>query len=125
MFGNTAAVAVLFKMADGDNDFLSALGFGEDNPLFALKLRNNEDVLLDEFVSKRLDLGPLINNTEHYVTYTGSITTPPCRQGVKWFVLLQKLDISQNQIDYFPVLFGRDTNVRGLQEINNRKLKII
>jgi carbonic anhydrase len=126
MFGNTAAVSVLFKLDEKDNPLLSALGFGVDNPLFALKLRNNEEMQLkEEKVGKDLDLGPLLNHFNHYVTYVGSLTSPPCTQGVRWFVLLQKLNVSQNQLEYFPVLFGRDSNVRGLQNLNERPLKII
>lgn len=126
MFGNTIAVAVHFKLSNDNSAFLSALGFGDDNPLFALKLRNNESVQLNEkIVSKALDLGTYINNTIHYVTYLGSLTSPPCLQKVQWFVLLQKLDVTQSQLDYFPVLFGRDSNIRGLQPLNNRPIKII
>ena len=39
--------------------------------------------------------------------------------------MLKKLDVSQQQLNYFPVLFGLNTNVRGLQPLGDRKLKII
>ncbi len=126
IFGNTAAVSILFKLDTKENEFLSILGFGVDNPLFALNLRNNETITFDEkLFSKKLDLGKYVNSTVHYVTYMGSLTSPPCTQHVQWFVLLQKMSVTQTQLEYFPVLFGREDNVRGLQPLNNRPLKII
>jgi carbonic anhydrase len=121
MFGNTAAVAVLFTPSETDNNLLSVLGFGVDNPVLAIKVRNMESVDMEA----SFDIGKAINTTEHYISYTGSITSPPCKEGVKWFVLLTKLPVSQKQLDYFPILFGRDSNVRGIQELNGRKLSII
>jgi carbonic anhydrase len=53
------------------------------------------------------------------------MTTPPCNSNVEWFVLLDKLDVSQQQLNYFPVLFGLNSNVRGLQPIGDRVPKII
>jgi len=125
MFANTAAISVLFKLDDKDNDFLTTLGFGVDNPLYALKLRNNEILELDDKVGEKLDLGKELNKTVHYVFYSGSLTSPPCTEGVQWFILLQKLNVSQSQLDFFPVLFGRDSNIRGLQALNTRSIRII
>jgi carbonic anhydrase len=121
MFGNTAAISVLFTLSESDNELLSVLGLGVDNPVLALKVRNMESANMES----TFDLGKGINTTEHYITYTGSITTPPCKEGVRWFVLLTKLPVSQKQLDYFPILFGRDSNVRGIQELNGRRLSII
>jgi hypothetical protein len=42
VFGNIAAVSVLFQLSLNNNKFLQELGFGVDDPNFALKLRNNE-----------------------------------------------------------------------------------
>jgi carbonic anhydrase len=123
IFGNSAALAVLFKIDKKDNEFLNILGFGLDNPLFALKLRNGETIDLKE--NPKLDLGKYLNNVQHYVYYTGSLTTPPCKQNVQWFVLLKKLSVSASQLEYFPVLFGNESNIRGLQPLNNRLFKII
>jgi carbonic anhydrase len=124
MFGNTAAVAILFKINKKESPFLRALGFGVENPLFALKLRNNEFVEFNKKDTSQLDLGPLVNNGPHYITYEGSLTSPPCTQNVKWFVLLKKLNMTQEQLDYFPILFGKESNIRGIQDRSNRPLSI-
>jgi carbonic anhydrase len=126
IFGNTAAVSISFKIDNEENEFLSTLGFGVDNPLFALNLRNNEIIKFDEkLFSGKLDIGRYVNKTIHYVSYMGSLTSPPCTQNVQWFVLLQKMSVSQTQLEYFPVLYGKDENVRGLQPLDGRTLWII
>ena len=121
MFGNTAAIAVLFTLDEKDNDLLSILGFGVDDPILALKVRNMEAA----DISGTFDIGKAINSTQHHISYTGSLTSPPCKEGVKWFILLNKLPVSQKQLDYFPILFGRDSNIRGIQDLNGRPLSII
>jgi carbonic anhydrase len=121
MFGNSAAIAVLFSLDQKDNELLSILGFGVDNPVLALKVRNMETA----DITGTFDIAKAINSTQHYISYTGSLTSPPCKEGIKWFILLTKLPVSQNQLDYFPILFGRDSNIRGIQHLNGRTLSII
>ena len=63
-----------------------------------------------------VNIGDLLpGNTAHYM-YEGSMTTPGCRQGVRWFVLEQPVEASQDQID----LFVEDLT-EGL--INNRPIQ--
>jgi len=122
IFGNLLAVSVHFNLSNLENEFLKELGFGYDNPLFAMRLRNSETIQLKP--SAKLNIGKFINKIEHYVHYFGSITTPPCNSNVQWFVLLEKLHITQRQLEYFPVLFGMDSDIRGLQPLGERKLDI-
>jgi len=123
IFGNLAGVAVTFNFSKQENKFLKQLGFGVDNPLYAMRLRNAENVELRP--SDMLNLGKYLNHVTHYVHYVGSITSPPCNANVQWFVLLEKLEITQRQLEYFPVLFGMESNVRGLQVNQNRIAEII
>ena len=120
---NLIAIAVLFEVGIKDNDLFSVMGFGLNNPYFGLKLRNNESININnDEIDIKVNLGKYLNNTKNYVSYTGSLTSPPCTQNVKWFILLDKLQVSQSQIDYFPILFGREDNIRGLQSIQGRQL---
>ncbi|MDF5713832.1 MAG: carbonic anhydrase family protein [Rhizonema sp. NSF051] len=50
--------------------------------------------------------------------YFGSLTTPPCSQGVNWIVMQQPVELSQNQIQRFADLISIDA--RPLQPLNNR-----
>jgi carbonic anhydrase len=53
-----------------------------------------------------------------YYTYTGSLTAPPCTEGVIWIVLKTPIEIAPAQIEAFAKLFPHD--VRPLQPLNGR-----
>lgn len=59
----------------------------------------------------------LPDNRTHY-RYDGSLTTPPCSEGVRWFVLATPVELSAAQIAVFrAVLSG---NSRPVQPLNGR-----
>jgi carbonic anhydrase len=51
----------------------------------------------------------------------GSLTAPPCTEGVTWFVLKTTVDISAAQIKAFARLYPHDA--RPLQPLNDRLVK--
>ena len=53
-----------------------------------------------------------------YYTYEGSLTTPPCSEGVKWHVLQNPIEISEAQLRAFQGLFP--VNARPVQPLNGR-----
>jgi carbonic anhydrase len=53
-----------------------------------------------------------------YYTYMGSLTAPPCTEGVTWIVLKSPVEISSAQIAAFAKLFPHD--VRPPQPLNGR-----
>jgi carbonic anhydrase len=53
-----------------------------------------------------------------YYRYNGSLTTPPCSEGVRWYVLKVQRPISRERRDIFNRLIGDDA--RGPQQINAR-----
>lgn len=55
-----------------------------------------------------------------YYTYVGSLTTPPCSQGVRWLLLTTPVDISAAQIQAFQSVFNM--NARPVQPLNERDL---
>ncbi|MDO8843175.1 carbonic anhydrase [Methylicorpusculum sp.] len=65
----------------------------------------------------------LPKHTQHFYTYAGSLTTPPCSEGVQWFILQELLEISEQQIKAFNSRFYHD-NVRSEQKLNGRKLDV-
>lgn len=58
---------------------------------------------------------------QHFYTYSGSLTTPPCNEGVQWFILQEALEVSENQIALFNSKFYHG-NARGEQKLNGRRL---
>jgi len=50
--------------------------------------------------------------------YRGSLTTPPCSEGVSWFVAVQPIELSTDQIAVFTSIF--QGNNRPVQPLNNR-----
>ena len=52
--------------------------------------------------------------------YTGSLTTPPCTEGVRWIVLMQPIEMSNAQIQAFKKLFH--DNHRPLQKSGGREV---
>jgi len=75
---------------------------------------------VDKPIPFRIQLGELevsSVDTEYY-RYNGSLTTPPCSEGVRWYVLKEILTISKERRDNFNELIGDDA--RGPQPINAR-----
>ena len=59
--------------------------------------------------------------TRNYFTYDGSLTTPPCTEGIQWFVLRDPLTASAEQIERFKGRVGPSTN-RPTQPHNARMI---
>lgn len=56
-----------------------------------------------------------------YYNYDGSLTTPPCAEGVTWIVMKQPAQVSQAQVSRFVGITGH--NARPIQPINERIIK--
>ena len=54
-----------------------------------------------------------------YYRFNGSLTTPPCSEGVRWLVLKQPIVASQDQIEAMTKAVGHANN-RPLQPVNAR-----
>jgi carbonic anhydrase len=51
----------------------------------------------------------------------GSLTTPPCSEGVLWMVMRQPVTVSPDQIDVFARLYPM--NARPVQQASGRLIK--
>jgi len=56
-----------------------------------------------------------------YYTYSGSVTAPPCTEGVTWFVLKTPVEVSPAQVAAFARRYPH--NVRPVQPLNGRVVK--
>lgn len=55
-----------------------------------------------------------------YYKFTGSLTTPPCSEGVRWQVLKQRVELSKAQLAAFRKLYKM--NARPVQPLHGRKV---
>lgn len=56
-----------------------------------------------------------------YYKYPGSLTTPPCSEGVRWHVLKDGISVGSEQVTEFEHLFHGST-ARPVQPLNNRRI---
>jgi carbonic anhydrase len=82
-----------------------------------LPLEKQEEVA----VPTAIDLNQLLPTDRRYYTYMGSLTTPPCSEGVLWLVMQQPLTVSARQIEVFSRLYPM--NARPMQRAAGRLIK--
>ena len=66
-----------------------------------------------------LDLDPLVPDDLHVYRYMGSLTTPPCSEGVNWHVADRPLTASASQIAAMEAALG--PSARSIQPTGNRR----
>lgn len=69
----------------------------------------------------QIDLNQLLPVERGYYTYMGSLTTPPCSEGVLWMVLRQPVAMTAQQLGIFAKLYPM--NARPLQAGSGRLIK--
>ena len=69
----------------------------------------------------RIDLSQLLPEDRRYYTYMGSLTTPPCSEGVLWMVMKEPVPISVDQVAIFSRLYPM--NARPIQQADGRLIK--
>ena len=74
-----------------------------------------------EKVSEMVNPGGLLPADRGYWTYDGSLSTPPCTEGVRWFVFEQEMGVSRDQVRAFSSLFK--VNTRPMQETHGRRIE--
>lgn len=68
----------------------------------------------------KFNIADLLPKTKTYYNYKGSLTTPPCSEGVNWYVFNTPIELSKEQIDLFRKFYNK--NNRPLQALNGRKV---
>ena len=74
-----------------------------------------------EKVALSSDISPLeiLPAKRDYYRFNGSLTTPPCSEGVRWLVMKQPISASKEQIDQFLHVIHHHNN-RPVQAVNAR-----
>ncbi|AOV98604.1 carbonic anhydrase [Edwardsiella hoshinae] len=105
--GEIAVVAVMYEAGKANMALAEALRalpakVGEIRPL-------TPAISAEQLLPKRRD----------YYRFSGSLTTPPCSEGVRWLVMKQPVEVSQTQIETFKAVMHSPNN-RPLQALHGR-----
>tara|TARA_R110002051_G_scaffold32974_2_gene74421 strand:- start:3843 stop:4562 length:720 start_codon:yes stop_codon:yes gene_type:complete len=92
---------------------------GAANPALAALLAALPTQTGDEGVTRpTVDPALLLPADRHYFAYVGSLTTPPCTEGVRWNVLSTPVEASAQQIAALAAALGISNRV--VQPVNER-----
>ena len=105
--GNLAVVAVVFSEG-AENPFLAKL-WGP--------MPDEEDKKAS--LPSGLNATSLLPASKDYYRFNGSLTTPPCSEGVRWLVMKKPATVSKAQVEKFVKAVGHMNN-RPLQAVNAR-----
>ena len=74
----------------------------------------------EEFLPAKVTFNPasMLPKEMGFYNYEGSLTTPPCTEGVQFYILKTPVDISKQQLAKFPFKL----NARPVQSLNGRKI---
>jgi len=108
--GGLAVVGVLFKKGK-DNEFLKQIW--SNLPM--------ESGMKTESAST-IFAANMLPEIKSYYHYTGSLTTPPCSEGVNWNVMTTMVEASAAQIDAFTSIFSK--SVRPTQPLHGRMVSM-
>ena len=71
--------------------------------------------------SSTLDIASLLPSSLQHWSYDGSLTTPPCSEGVSWVVFAEPVTLSTEQIARLDAV--HDHNARPTQALNDRVIR--
>jgi carbonic anhydrase len=74
-----------------------------------------------EKVTEMVNAGGFLPTDRGYWTFMGSLSTPPCTEGVRWFVFEEELTVSREQLRAFEAMFRISS--RPLQDTHGRRIE--
>lgn len=66
----------------------------------------------------RIHASAFLPRDKSFHHFNGSLTTPPCSEGVKWYVMRNSIKLSDEQYEKFQTMIGN--NARPIQDNNGR-----
>ncbi len=91
------------------------------NPTFSLISqyvpKHHSEEIVDKYV---MDLNQFLPKNKSFYHYSGSLTTPPCSEGVKWIVLSEPITATREQIESIHSIIDDDN--RPLQLLEGRPI---
>lgn len=64
----------------------------------------------------------LLPGNKSFFRYNGSLTTPPCSEGLRWYVMKNPIQMSSTQISAYQNISGLSPSNRPLQPVNGRTI---
>lgn len=96
---------------------------GKENPLIAKVWNAIPSAGKTNTVNNiNIDANNLLPLHKSYYSYAGSLTTPPCSEGVKWNVLAEPITVSKAQIREFEKFYP--VNARPIQPTRTRRIEL-
>jgi len=105
--GNLAVIAVMFKEGDENKGLATAWK--------QIPMHEGDK----HAFSASVDAIDILPENKDYYRFNGSLTTPPCSEGVRWFVMKEAVTASKAQIEAFKATM-HGANNRPLQDVNSR-----
>jgi len=98
---------------------------GAHNPAFGPIWENLPSVPGEErhLEHVSVDIDDLVPMEHHYYRYQGSLTTPPCSEGVEWIVRANPIELAREQIETFRAIFHE--NNRPVQPLEGRSVALV
>ncbi len=98
---------------------------GESNPAFQTLIDGLPSAPGEERRLENVEIGvdAFIPSTDEYYRYEGSLTTPPCSEGVRWVVFTEPLQASAEQIAALDAAMPE--NNRPVQPLGSREVALI
>ena len=118
--GNLAVVGLLIESGHHNPMFDPVWANLPSTPLETQRIENvtvDLDLMLSPNKQRTDEAVKAFPNTYRY---NGSLTTPPCSEGVKWIVLTTPVEMSESQIAAFKAIIHG--NNRPVQPLNGREL---
>jgi carbonic anhydrase len=108
--GNLAVVAVMFEKGD-ENPFIAKIW----------KQMPEKAGVTNRDAGTNINVSEMLPDSKDYYWFNGSLTTPPCSEGVRWMVLKEPVTVSKEQVAKFHGVMHHDNN-RPVQALNARKV---
>ena len=106
-YGNLAVVALMFEEG------------AENKALAPIWSSMPEDAGGKKKLPSSFAVARLLPSSHDYYSFNGSLTTPPCTEGVRWLIMKQPVTASKKQVEAFSHVMHHPNN-RPVQPLNAR-----
>lgn len=107
--GNIAVIGVMFSEGEKNDELAKAWSVMPKDP----------DITAT--AAGTIDANALLPKSRDYYRFNGSLTTPPCTEGVTWVVMKEAVTVSTAQVEAFAQVMHHPNN-RPVQPLNARTI---